>query len=65
MKQDWINIKDGLPDETDVVLCFTNYGNKILAYIENGLWQDSNQFYSTEYPESITHWMPLPSDPEN
>lgn len=61
-KQQWISIKDRLPETPDTYFCCVNslafLGNqyvKTLKFCGNGKWWKD---------EDVTHWMPLPELPK-
>jgi hypothetical protein len=62
--QEWISVKDRLPDEYRLVLCRwtrgigASYGFARYNH-DNGVWYVSNE----GMPE-VTHWMPLPQPPK-
>ena len=63
--QEWISVKDRLPEEGDRCLCrlksFASPGSfyqSILRYDKYG-FQDGGV-----YEEGVTHWMPLPQPPK-
>ena len=61
-KQEWISVKDRLPEKGQGVLCFCA-GNLANFYMWTGEeWEDSYGYY--EYDDIISHWMPLPEPPE-
>lgn len=63
MSQQWISITNKLPeDETVVMLFVPNEGQSIcIGYREDDVW-----WYEDSLPllEVVTHWMPLPEDPQ-
>lgn len=75
--EDWISVKDRLPDNSDEVLI--NYGGDVIqAYYQSGFWKGShnvtdamNDGYVGDRTicqhggraDFVTHWMPLPEPP--
>lgn len=68
---DWINVEQQLPEERKDVLVYGSSGIFIGSYREgnkymDGYWcseKSSHVEYLEDY-EPVTHWMPLPSSPE-
>lgn len=60
----WISVKDNLPEKFINVLCWypsKNYGsNIVIDYMESDRGYFARQF---KYGE-LTHWMPLPEPPK-
>ena len=68
--QEWISVKDRLPEEGDYVLCVLkgfNYGGKIQVckFCPADKFKDKPYFehFRNGFP-SVTHWMPLPEPPK-
>lgn len=63
---DWIKCKDKLPEDQVRVLIFTKYkGDAIAKRCGNGDWYlDKNDYLAVYHANEVTHWMPLPNDPE-
>lgn len=68
----WISVKDRLPNTGEYILCFeSSYGmfvaqyNRHKAYYNPGYFDswDSGHCCGREPPDP-THWMPLPASPE-
>ena len=60
MKNEWINVKDRLPKDDEIVLaCDANWEKYYIATGDSGDWRD--QEIMGIY---VTHWMPLPLLPE-
>lgn len=55
--QEWISVKDRLPDDNVQVLACTRNGKPFPAHCECGKWRVSHSV-------TITHWMPLPPPPK-
>lgn len=58
--QQWISVKDRLPEDADVVLIAFGGGVSIACY--GGDWR--HPVYPMLPLLSVTHWMPLPKPPE-
>lgn len=66
---EWISVKDRLPDEEQKVLCFTCDKEIVVAdfshfsydFGELGEWH----YWGVRDPRFVTHWMPLPQKPES
>ena len=60
--QEWISVKDRLPDNEQWVVCIM-YDGSFRAfqwdYID-WMWNDGNEWYAEK---DVTHWMPLPQPP--
>ena len=70
MVQEWISVKDRLPEEGEYVLCVLkgfNYGGKIQVckFVPADKFKDKPYFehFRNGFP-SVTHWMPLPQPPK-
>lgn len=66
----WISVKDELPDYRENVIVFTE-GHIDVGHLARGrygsLWweRDSvNAWKDNEVLKDVTHWMPLPDEPE-
>jgi hypothetical protein len=76
----WIGVDEALPDEHQTVIAFAKYDrHPIAAYIANGEWIEEHEYLRisgdatsdhticavgcNDY-SAITHWMPLPKNPE-
>lgn len=65
--QDWISVKDRLPERSgDVLVCCGEHYMNVLSY--SCRHKAFNAFddlpTSEDRIESVTHWMPLPEPPE-
>lgn len=59
----WISVKDELPETDANVLIYTELRNTFVASkVDAETWEDD---YGFILAEGVTHWMPLPSPPEN
>lgn len=62
--QQWISVKDRLPEDEKKVLCILDDG--FLCILEwcswDWLWNDGHNVYAEK---DVTHWMPLPQPPAN
>ena len=70
----WISIKDKLPEVGTEVIVFTPHNNKVTSLARYIRHEGANTyFWDNHYPgsgnchiqESVTHWMPLPEPPVN
>lgn len=69
----WISVKDRLPDKFDYVLCYckttTGEGNEFMfgAYHNDTWWLKTCRTYATlEQPQMrVMYWMPLPEPPKD
>lgn len=52
--QEWIPVKERLPDDGVQVLACTKHGKPFPAHCRDGKWRVSHSVI-------ITHWMPLPT----
>ena len=63
--QEWISVKDGLPEEWTDVLVFSRFG-----FIETAVYTGAHGKWRIGWngdmleADSITHWMPLPEPPK-
>ncbi len=63
--QEWISVKDRLPEPNKLVLCWWESGDGerehygFATFQSHGVWYVSNE----GMPE-VTHWMPLPQPPK-
>ena len=64
--QEWVSVKDRLPEESGYYLVFADNGRReVLSYSKK--YQAFNAFddaYSEEYVIPVTHWMPMPNPPK-
>lgn len=67
MTQQWISVKDRLPDKCGDVIVFNSSGFTHVAYFnfDNFLYKPNKGMGSViaEGHRSVTHWMPLPAPP--
>lgn len=56
---EWISVKDRLPEEERHVLVWVKDGYSLIDWTFNGQWQ-VNPYMRND----ITHWMPLPEPPK-
>jgi len=67
--QEWISVKDRLPDENGYYLCEVCFSSvsdcksyrRMILYWEDNVWIDMPNCFKTRKP---THWMPLPQPPK-
>ena len=57
--QQWISVKDRLPEDDRDYLLFIKRGDFDVGYFRSGFWTS----YAEISPE-VTHWMPLPEPPK-
>ena len=63
--QEWISVKDRLPEDDSDVLAYSRNGEEGRIYPANyakGVWFDC--IFTTPVPDTTTHWMPLPEPPK-
>ena len=63
--QEWISVKDRLPDDDSDVLAYLRIGEEGRIYPANyskGMWFDC--IFNTPATNTTTHWMPLPQPPK-
>lgn len=67
-EQQWISVKDRLPEQTDpatAVLGITERGRcHIVYYLKGVTSEEFTGFYDACAKREITHWMPLPQPPK-
>ena len=62
--QEWIPVKDRLPENDSDVLAYLRNGEESRIYPANyakGVW--FNCIFNTPVTDTTTHWMPLPEPP--
>ena len=69
LRQQWISVKDRLPDQTDPaqkVLFITKTGGLFIGcYYKATAYDQFNGWYSMCVRiDNVTHWIPLPENPE-
>ena len=60
--QEWIKVKDELPEDNSDVLAYSRSGEESRIYLacySNGVWFDC--VFNAPATDTTTHWMPLPS----
>lgn len=63
VKNEWISVKDRLPEEDEFVLAYNaESGDMDMAWYNGEAWVLVD-LYESEYLHP-THWMPLPDAPE-
>ena len=63
--QEWISVKDRLPEDDSDVLAYSRNGEEGRIYPANyakGMWFDC--IFTTPATDTTTHWMPLPEPPK-
>jgi len=63
MKDEWISVKERLPPINKIVLGVTSRRRQLIVWVDDGTKEFDTQDISTEVGEKFTHWMPLPSPP--
>ena len=67
-KQEWISVKDRLPDIRQEVIAYRGeFRGDIMdmyTYLNNDLWEDAYGYRVSTEHEGITHWMYLPEPPK-
>ena len=66
MNMNWINVKDELPKEFELVIVFTEDGEVTIGSLEIGYGEFSFAVTIDEETElrGVDLWMPLPNPPE-
>lgn len=63
--QEWISVKDRLPEHGDVVLCFMKFGEqRILQWDSVSSWWLGYGHGDDWQKADVTHWMPTPQPPK-
>lgn len=78
MENNWISVKDKLPDHENDVLVFVKYDEQpITAWYREGIWRVGYRVWdyievsgdgckeSSLHHFEVTHWQPLPEPPKN
>lgn len=61
----WINVKERLPKPKTEVLTFDGkHINTCVFFNESGEFEDWGSIPASNFPECLTHWMPLPEVPK-
>ena len=58
--QEWISVKDRLPDDDEVVIICTDKNFVYAGELIGDTWFLDNDSWTA----TVTHWMPLPKPPE-
>ena len=62
---EWISVKDKLPNQNELVLCYSSsegvISDSLYSKIGSEIWFNGNK---ESYRNDITHWMPLPEPPK-
>ena len=65
---DWISVKDELPEiNKDVLIYRGQFIGRLInvyTYLGNNEWEDEYGYWGKTEDEGITHWMSLPSPPK-
>ena len=59
--QEWISVKDRLPDDDEVVIICTDKNFVYAGELIGDTWFLDNDSWTA----TVTHWMPLPPAPED
>ena len=63
--QEWISVKDRLPEHRDVVLCFMKFGEqRILQWDNVSSWWLGYGHGDDWQKADVTNWRPLPERPK-
>jgi hypothetical protein len=63
-KDEWIRVKDRLPEENKYVILFGKGDRQFTSLFNSGVFLAYNPFNDiVEECEEVTHWMPLPTSP--
>ena len=63
--QEWISVKDGLPEHGDVVLCFMKFGeHRILQWDNVSSWWLGYGQGDDWQKSDVTHWSKMPQPPK-
>ena len=63
--QEWISVKDRLPEHGDVVLCFMKFGEqRILQWDNVSNWWLGHGHGDDWQKSDVTHWCCLPQPPK-
>ena len=65
MEQEWISVKDRLPEDDSDVWAYSRNGKEGRIYPANyakGVWFDC--IFTTPATDTTTHWMPIPEPPK-
>ena len=63
--QEWISVKDRLPEDDSDVLAYSRIGEESRIYpacYSNGVWFDC--VFNAPATDTTTHWMPMPNPPK-
>ena len=63
--QEWIPVKDRLPEDDSDVLAYSRIGEEFRIYpacYSNGVWFDC--VFNAPATDTTTHWMPMPAPPK-
>lgn len=60
----WYNAKKVIPEDEHLVLCYTNFGFKIMSYDSNTeIWKDCTGYFSY-IKIFVKYWKELPDKPD-
>ena len=63
--QEWIDVKDRLPEDDSDVLAYSRIDEESRIYpacYSNGVWFDC--VFNAPVTDTTTHWMPIPNPPK-
>lgn len=63
----WVSVKDRLPEDNTLVLALVQYEvgwYRIFAWRDKKGWASSQEEFSEQDGDFVTHWMPVPDPPE-
>jgi hypothetical protein len=64
MKDNWISVKDRLPEKGQEVLIFDKYTDTVnYCWYNEGIWDCG--CYCEIYYNHVTHWQPIPAPPKD
>lgn len=60
MKNEWISVKERLPEIDDEVIIYVDGITDCAFYIGRNIFERGNRIRETD----VTHWMPIPEPPQ-
>lgn len=67
MKQEWISVKDRLPEKYDKFLVLSSFPNDYIIGVRTSYFHPNYKKlgFTTGFDvDQVTHWMPLPEPPK-